>query len=185
MKNVLVVSGHTDLNDSVANKTVMEELAQRIPSAEFDYLDKLYPDFKIDVAAEQAKLEKADVIVLAFPMFWFSMPSLLERWMEETFVRGWSHGSTGDKLKGKKLVVSITSGAMEDTYTKSGGTGHDLDDFLLPIMVTCGFCGMEYAGRVYTGNVSYATRSDAAALADMKSRSKAHAERLAKLVASL
>ena len=31
MKNVLVVSGHTDLNDSVANKTIMEELAKLIP----------------------------------------------------------------------------------------------------------------------------------------------------------
>ena len=94
MKNVLVVSGHTDLNDSVANKTIMEELAKLIPSVEFDYLDKLYPDYKIDIAAEQAKLEKADVVVLQFPVFWYSLPSLLERWMEETFKHGWSHGRT-------------------------------------------------------------------------------------------
>ena len=73
MKNVLVVSGHTDLNDSVANKTIMEELAKLIPSVEFDYLDKLYPDYKIDIAAEQAKLEKADVVVLQFPVFWYSL----------------------------------------------------------------------------------------------------------------
>ena len=56
MKNVLVVSGHTDLNDSVVNKLVLEEVKKLIPEAEIDRLDELYPDFKIDVKAEQAKL---------------------------------------------------------------------------------------------------------------------------------
>ena len=38
--------------------------------------------------------------------------------MEETFVHGFSHGSTGDKLKDKKLIVSFTSGAPEEMYQK-------------------------------------------------------------------
>ena len=54
MKNVLVVSGHTDLNDSVVNKLVLEEVKKLIPEAEIDCLDELYPDFKIDAKAEQA-----------------------------------------------------------------------------------------------------------------------------------
>ena len=65
MKHVLVVSGHTDLNDSVANKTIMEELAKRVPSAEFDYLDKLYPDYQIDVAAEKKARSAAHAEQLA------------------------------------------------------------------------------------------------------------------------
>ena len=76
MKNVLVVSGHTDLNDSVANKIILEEVKRFITEAEIDCLDKLYPDFKIDAKAEQAKLEKAEVVVLQFPMFWYSAPSI-------------------------------------------------------------------------------------------------------------
>ena len=47
MKNVLVVSGHTDLNDSVANKIILEEVKRFITDAEIDCLDQLYPDFKI------------------------------------------------------------------------------------------------------------------------------------------
>ena len=74
MKNVLVVSGHTDLNDSVANKIILEEVKRFITEAEIDCLDKLYPDFQIDAKAEQAKLEKAEVVVLQFPMFWYSAP---------------------------------------------------------------------------------------------------------------
>ena len=30
MKNILIVSGHTDLNDSVANKTILEELEKEL-----------------------------------------------------------------------------------------------------------------------------------------------------------
>lgn len=107
MQNILVVSGHTDLNNSVANKAILERLENKLPQAEFVYLDKLYSDFQIDVEAEQEKLLNADIIVLQFPIFWYAMPSLLSRWLEETFQHGFSHGSTGDKLKGKKLIASF------------------------------------------------------------------------------
>ena len=53
MQNILVVSGHTDLNNSVANKAILERLENKLPQAEFVYLDKLYSDFQIDVEAEQ------------------------------------------------------------------------------------------------------------------------------------
>ena len=46
MKNVLIISGHTDLATSVANKTILETLANRLPKAEIVKLDELYPDFK-------------------------------------------------------------------------------------------------------------------------------------------
>ena len=63
MQNILVVSGHTDLNNSVANKAILERLENKLPQAEFVYLDKLYSDFQIDVEAEQEKLLNADIIV--------------------------------------------------------------------------------------------------------------------------
>ena len=74
MQNILVVSGHTDLNNSVANKAILERLENKLPQAEFVYLDKLYSDFQIDVEAEQEKLLNADIIVLQFPIFWYAMP---------------------------------------------------------------------------------------------------------------
>ena len=74
MKNVLIISGHTNLAASVANKTILETLNERLPEAEIVKLDELYPDFKIDVEAEQQKLLRADIIVLQFPLFWYSAP---------------------------------------------------------------------------------------------------------------
>ena len=73
MQNILVVSGHTDLNNSVANKAILERLENKLPQAEFVYLDKLYSDFQIDVEAEQEKLLNADIIVLQFPIFWYAL----------------------------------------------------------------------------------------------------------------
>lgn len=49
MENILIISGHTDLNNSVANKKILEELSKRLPNAEIDYLSTLYPDYRIDV----------------------------------------------------------------------------------------------------------------------------------------
>ena len=53
----------------MANKTILETIAQRLPQAEIVQLDSLYPDFQIDAQAEQQRLLKADVIVLQFPVF--------------------------------------------------------------------------------------------------------------------
>ena len=46
MKNVLIISGHTNLAASVANKTILETLNERLPEAEIVKLDELYPDSK-------------------------------------------------------------------------------------------------------------------------------------------
>lgn len=44
MKKILIISGHPDLNDSFANKTILEEIHKLLLEAEIVYLDKLYPD---------------------------------------------------------------------------------------------------------------------------------------------
>ena len=178
MSKVLVISGHTDLSDSVANKKILEILEERVEGAEIVRLDSLYPDYKIDVNAEQERLVNADTIVLQFPMFWYSLPSILERWMEETFVHGFAHGSTGDKLKGKKLIASVTTGAPEEMYTKEGAMGHTVEDFLLSVRATCNLCGMEYGGIVSTGGVSYALRNEPGMMDELVKKAEEHAEKL-------
>lgn len=181
MKKVLVVVGHTDINnDSVANKTIMEEFHRRMPDAALDILCELYPDYKIDVEAEQRKLVDADVIVLQFPVFWYSQPSLMHKWMEETFRHGFSHGSKGKALVGKKLIASFTTGAPAEAYSADGPMGHSLEDIVMPaIDGTARLTGMQLMPPVYTCGVSYASRSDAEALAQIISLAKVHANKLA------
>lgn len=185
MKNVLIISGHTDLATSVANKTIIETLEARLPQAEIVKLDELYPNFKINVEAEQLRLLRADIIVLQFPVFWYSAPSILERWMEETFQHGFSHGSTGNKLKGKKLVLSFTTGAPESMYRHKGPMGYTIDEFLPCYKAACRLCQMEFAGYVYTGGVSYGNRTTPEIVEQQQAESVKHAERLIQKLASL
>lgn len=171
MKNILIISGHTNTtSDSVANATILQQLEQQLPDSRIVYLDRLYPDFRIDAAAEQEKLLWADIIVLQFPVFWFSMPSLLHRWMEETFLHGFSHGNTGDKLRGKTLVLSYTTGAPAAAL--------NWEDFFANLRSTCQFTGMNWGGSIGTGGVSYQMRNDPQMLADITEKAREHARRL-------
>lgn len=67
MKNILVISGHPELTHSVANATILDEVETALPDVEIRRLDRLYPDGKFNIAAEQESLLRADVIVWQFP----------------------------------------------------------------------------------------------------------------------
>ena len=182
MKNILIISGHPALRDnSFANKIIMEDLEKLLPEATFDCLSDLYPDYRIDVEAEQKKLVAADIIVLQFPIFWYSMPALLAKWMEDVFVRGFSHGSQGKALVHKKLLLSFTTGAPESAYDASFPVEAMAERFVR----TAGLTGMDYVGFIYTGGVSYSLRADAEKRAEMAVASHAHAQRLIEKIQSL
>lgn len=178
MKNILVISGHTNLDDSYANKTILEELNRCLPEAEYVYLDQLYSDFRIDVEKEQQRLVKADIIVFQFPLFWYSTPSILNRYVEEVFKHGFSHGSTGDKLAGKQLVLSFTSGAPEKMYQKGGLQNYPIEDFLPPYKQMANLCRLKWEGFVYSGGMSYANRNDVLMLEAMRLKAVDHTNRL-------
>src|SRR5574344_2048864 len=169
MKKVLLVAGHTDLNnDSVANKTIIEEFHRLMPDAELDILCELYPDYCIDIKAEQQKLVNADVIVLQFPVFWYSQPSLMHKWMEDTFRHGFSHGSSGKALQGKTLIASFTTGAPAEAYASNGPMGYTIEEMIMPaIDGTARLTGMQLLPPVYTFGVSYSSRNNPEVLTHM------------------
>lgn len=109
MKNILIVSGHPALIHSVANATILDEVATALPDAEIRRLDWLYPDGKFNIAAEQESLLKADVIVWQFPFSWYGLPGLMKQWLDEVFIHGFAHGSTA-KLGGKCREPSTEPG---------------------------------------------------------------------------
>ena len=105
--------------------------------------------------------------------------------MEETFRHGFSHGSTGDKLQGKKLVLSFTTGAPAAMYSREGAMGYDIEEFLPCYKATCRLCRMEFAGYVYTGGVSYGNRTSPELVERQKAISGEHARRLIELLETL
>ena len=91
-----------------------------------------YPNEEIDVAAEQELIEQHDRIVLQFPFYWYSTPSLLKKWEDTVLTYGWAYGSTGNKLHGKELMLAVSLGAPEASYTPDGEFTYTLAELLRP-----------------------------------------------------
>lgn len=115
------------------------------PSAEQEHAHANGTD-AADVAAEQRKVAEADLIVLHFPVWWFSMPAMLKGWAERVFSRGFAY-SAGRKYSrghfvGKRAMLCVTTGTAGTLYEPNGIDG-DLHHVLWPIqnglLAYCGF----------------------------------------------
>ncbi len=184
MKNVLIVSGHPHLQESLANAIILDSVAKALPQAEIRRLDTLYPDYRFDIAAEQEALLNADLIVWQFPFSWYSVPGLMKLWIDQVFLHGFSHGSKG-KLGGKKLLISFTAGAPEAVYQKDGTFGYTVEELLPQFATTAKLCGLHYQPPIYTCGMSYAARDDEAKINVQKEAAKRHAERLIAAIKSI
>ena len=104
----------------------------------------LYPDYDIDVAAEQAAAAAAGLIVLLHPIQWYSMPALQKLWLDEVLTYGWAYGPGGTALQGKDLWLVATTGGPESSYHPQGYNRYFFDAFLPPYEQTAALCGMRF-----------------------------------------
>ncbi|RSX55935.1 NAD(P)H dehydrogenase [Bifidobacterium dolichotidis] len=177
MTNILVVVGHTYPQQSIANRMIVKELVRQYPDAQVDDLYTLYPDFSIDVAAEQSKIEWADLIILQSPMFWYSVPSIVNRWFEEVFSAGWAYETTGHVLDGKKVIFSMTVGGPVEAYTDETTVGITEDQVIAPMRSSFTYCNMDWLGSVVTYDMPQPADSEA-----MKEAIHAHVESIAAFI---
>ena len=155
MSKILVISGHPNLPDSTANKTVLDAVKNHFGDAiNMRELDKLYVNGKFDVSAEQKALAEADIVVLQFPVYWYSVPGLLKQWIDDVFEYGFAYGENGTALQGKKLLISATAGAIEDVYRTM--LPRDVSATLTEFENTAAFTGMPLEEPLY----SYGTTGD-------------------------
>ncbi|MCA1491914.1 NAD(P)H-dependent oxidoreductase [Sinorhizobium alkalisoli] len=97
-----------------------------------------------DVSAEIEKLLWADVLILQFPLWWFTMPAILKGWVDRVFAYGFAYGvgehsdkRWGDRygegtLAGKRAMLIVTAGGWEEHYSARGVNG-PIEDLLFPI----------------------------------------------------
>ena len=143
-KRLLLVLAHPALERSRANRP-LAKAAKTLDGVSFHDLYEAYPDFLIDVEAEQARLVAHDVIVLQFPMQWYSAPALLKEWIDMVWLRGFAYGVGGTALRGKTLLVAATAGSPKDDYRPEGSHFYSTAEFLRPWERTAALCGMAWA----------------------------------------
>lgn len=76
----------------------------------------LYPDFNIEVQAEQQSLEQAELLILQHQLYWYSCPPRLKLWIDKVFTQGWAYGKGATALKGKNLLWAVTTGVEHDQF---------------------------------------------------------------------
>jgi glutathione-regulated potassium-efflux system ancillary protein KefF len=112
---ILIIYAHPYPQHSHANKRMLEQ-ARTLDGVEIRSLYQLYPDFNIDVAAEQAALARAELIIWQHPMQWYSVPPLMKLWMDKVLSHGWAYGHNGIALRGKSLMWAVTTGGGESHF---------------------------------------------------------------------
>lgn len=155
----LVLLFHPNLKNSKVNKR-MVNIISKMENVEIRNMYDLYPDFKIDVKTEQQVMEKADRIILQFPIRWYSSPALLKQWEDDVFEAGWAY-TGGHALDDKEFTVAVSFGA--DGYEHGGYSHYTPHEILRPFQATAYRIGMKFMKPFVLTNVA---RADDAELDD-------------------
>ncbi|WP_045235109.1 NAD(P)H-dependent oxidoreductase [Deinococcus pimensis] len=67
-----------------------------------------------DIRAEHDKLDRADLVIFQFPVWWRSTPAILKGWFDRVLTVGYAYGATKvfetGGLRGKRALLSVTFG---------------------------------------------------------------------------
>ncbi len=160
---VLVLAAHPQLELSRANRALLE--AARALGRGIDARDlyALYPDYLIDVAAEQAALAAASLVVWLHPVHWYGMPPLMKLWLDDVLTFGWAYGPSGDALHGKNVWLVASTGGAEDSYRPDRYNRYFFDAFLPPYEQTAALCGMRFLPPLLLHDAHHAAPAEIAA----------------------
>ena len=164
---ILVLAAHPDLRQSRVNHRRMQAAASAGSQVQVRDLYALYPDFDIDVPAEQALLADADLIVWQHPLHWYSMPPLMKLWLDEVLAHGWAYGHDGHALRGKDLWLSVSAGGPASAYHPQGYNRYFFDAFVPPYEQTAALCGLRFLPPLVLHGAHAVSEADLQAHADV------------------
>jgi glutathione-regulated potassium-efflux system ancillary protein KefG len=139
----LIVFAHPALEKAKVAPAMLKA-AGKLPHFPVRDLYELYPDLTIDVLAEQVALAVSDIVVLQFPLYWYSVPALLKEWLDLVWVPGWAYGRDGRVLHGKTLACAFSAGGSSDAYGPEGVNRYTIAELIRPWEQTATLCGMRW-----------------------------------------
>lgn len=89
------------------------------------------------IARQLDALLTADLLVLSFPLWWFSVPAILKGWLDRVLVMGavfgGDHGLFDEAaLAGRRAVLLLTTGGSPESFGPGSRFG-DLEALLFPL----------------------------------------------------
>ncbi|MDW5377688.1 NAD(P)H-dependent oxidoreductase [Halomonas sp. HP20-15] len=145
-----------------------EHFASRADAAYFSALTEQRHHYRrdelaTDVRREIERLERADLVILQFPLWWHGPPAMLKGWFDRVFVYGglYSGQRRFDRgpLRGRRAICSVTTGAPGTTFSTWGRSG-DITALMWPIHCSLYYVGFEVLAPQLTygvqgGGLSY------------------------------
>ncbi|MNC55844.1 General stress protein 14 [compost metagenome] len=106
----------------------------------------------------------ADLLILNFPIYWFSTPAILTGWIDRVLVSGICYGGKRfydqGGLSGKKALVTVTLGGREHMFGEEAIHG-PLEDMLRPLLRgTLAYVGLEVLPPFVGWHVPYISAED-------------------------
>ncbi|MCY1722820.1 NAD(P)H-dependent oxidoreductase [Prolixibacteraceae bacterium Z1-6] len=143
MKRILILFAHPAFNKSRINKALIQSI-QDLEGVTVNNLYEKYPDFFIDVKAEQKLLLEHDIIVWHHPFYWYSAPAIIKEWMDLVLEHGFAYGTKGRALEGKWAISVISTGGRKEIYGSTGSNQFSINQFLAPFNQSATLCRMKY-----------------------------------------
>lgn len=162
-RNVLIIIAHPvpgslshALVDQIANKFVGSKIRIKIADLHAEGFAPAMTAADIglyrgtgqltpDIAAEHARIEWADMLLLVFPVYWWSVPALLKGWFERVFTGGWAYKIDADgRVVGNMRDIPvrlIATGAGDELGYDRHGYAQAIRTQILEGVF--GFCGVK------------------------------------------
>lgn len=143
MNKILILFAHPAIQKSRINKSLINAVVPET-GITINNLYEKYPDFYIDIIAEQQLLLEHDIIVWQHPFYWYAGPALLKEWFDLVLQHGFAYGEHGRRLEGKKALSVISTGGRREVYSSQGRNHFTMNEFLFPYRQSANLCRMEY-----------------------------------------
>lgn len=165
MKKVLLINAHQfyeGFAEGKLNKTmagvIKEEMEAKGSELRLTTIEKGY-----DINEEVEKHLWADIIITQSPVYWFGLPWIYKKYVDEVFTAGLVQKNllvddgrtrkdpskqygTGGKMQGKEYMLSLTWNAPKEAFNNNDQIlfeGKSVDDVFVGNTVNYKFCGAE------------------------------------------
>jgi NAD(P)H dehydrogenase (quinone) len=92
--------------------------------------------FSEEIESEIRKIEWCELMIWQFPLWWFGLPAALKGWVDRVLAMGRTYGGSriyeSGVFRGKRALLSLTTGGPEGAYSKGAFNG-DINAILRPI----------------------------------------------------
>lgn len=144
-----------------------------------------------DIALEVEKVKACDLLILNFPLYWFSVPAILKGWIDRVFLSGVMYGGRNfydqGRMAGKKAWVTFTLGGRDHMFGPDA-VHPPIETVLAPVLRgTLAYVGFDVYEPFAAYHVPYLPQEDrekimddfGAAIGDLASRRQLEFPKLA------